>query len=373
MQLEWDGYYLDGQTAERHAATIEITPQDLHIKIEGRSLITWPLDEIRQTQGFYKGEHIRLEKDGEFPEAILLTDPTFLTTLHRVATSRASHFHRPIYRTQLKSRALLAAVASVILLLGLYMWGIPAMARVATAYVPTSWETQLGAGVLNELAPPKQRCQDPYGKIAIDGITQSLLSTLPNPAYEFQIVMVHDPRVNAFALPGGYIVLFQGLLERTESPEELAGVLAHEVQHILKRHSMRMLLETTSMGILFAALSGDVSGLMSFGLEAARTLGALSYSRDAEEEADTDGIQMLISAGIDPQGMIAFFTKLEEHEASQPDLFTLLSTHPSSSNRITRLQRIAGQQKDEPPTTLLNYDWESVRSMCARIELHEKS
>ena len=91
--------------------------------------------------------------------------------------------------------------------------------------------------------------------------------------------------VNAFAGSGGLIVVFRGLLERADTPEELAGVLAHEIQHVLHRDTTRAIFREASTGILVAALAGDVSAAAAFGVQAARVLGDLRYSREAEQEA----------------------------------------------------------------------------------------
>src|SRR5260370_1392343 len=134
----------------------------------------------------------------------------------------------------------------------------------------------------------------------------------PGAPYTFRVYIVDVPVFNAFAAPGGTGVVFRGLLERTDSPEQLAGVLAHELQHVVQRHSTRAIVQHTSSGLLIAALTGDVTGPLAYGLEAARVLGQLRYSRDAEEEADTEGLKMLLAARVDPAGMIAFFKALDK-------------------------------------------------------------
>src|SRR3990172_9285847 len=116
------------------------------------------------------------------------------------------------------------------------------------------------------------------------------------------------------AVPGGHIVVFRGLLKRARIPEEFAGVLAHEVQHVLQRHVMRALLQHASTGLLVVALTGDVSGAMAYGLEAALTLGTLQYSRVAEEEADREGIRMLLAARGEPGGVVTFLGGPERKE-----------------------------------------------------------
>lgn len=181
------------------------------------------------------------------------------------------------------------------------------------------------------------------------------------------MIVVNDPIVNALAAPGGYILVFRGLLERTRSPEELAGVLAHEFQHILKRHATRALLQNVSSGLLVAALMGDASGVMAFGLESAQTLGTLRYSRQNEEEADTEGMRLLIQAGIDPAGMIAFFEVLQRGDRRGPTISQYLSTHPQTQERLERLRSLAAQSQVKPVELLPDYDWRDIRNICQRL------
>jgi predicted Zn-dependent protease len=170
--------------------------------------------------------------------------------------------------------------------------------------------------------------------------------------------------VNALTAPGGYVVVFQGLLERTQSAEELAGILAHEFQHVLLRHTTQALLRHASTGLLIAGLTGDVSSATVYGLESARVLGDLRYSRQAEEEADREGFQMLVAAGIDPAGMIAFFETLDREQGKGSALPTYLSTHPNTEGRIERLRSLAGPGRPAAATLLSGTDWRDVRGIC---------
>ena len=324
----------------------------------------WRYRDLRQTQGAYAGEQVRLEKGQEIPEVLLISDAAFLSDAHRIAPELTTHFHDPTRRRKRAVLTLLAALGAVAASVALYLWGIPAVASVVASHVPVSWEERLGQSVVEHLAPPTKRCTDPNRAHRIDEITATLTAPLPNNPYALRVMVVNDPIVNALAIPGGYVLVFRGLLERTRSPEELAGVLAHEFQHVLHRHATRALLQNASAGLLVAALTGDASGVMGFGLESARTLGALRYSRQNEEEADADGMRMLIRAGIDPGGMIAFFEVLGRGDGKGAAIFQYLSTHPQAEERVVRLKLLAAQSRVKPVKLLSGYDWRDIRKIC---------
>ncbi|MFQ5949536.1 MAG: M48 family metallopeptidase, partial [Nitrospiria bacterium] len=183
--------------------------------------------------------------------------------------------------------------------------------------------------------------------------------------YTFQVSIIDAPMVNAFAAPGGYIGLYRGLIKQTGSAEELAGVLAHEVQHILKRHSTHALLQRASTKILVAALSGDVTGAQAFGLANAGNLALLKNSRRAEREADEEGMRMLLEAGIDPNGMIAFFDGIKEKEDKIPGIFKYLSSHPGTRNRIVHLKAFLDKSTQTDAKRLFEDGaWDKIKKSC---------
>lgn len=367
MRTEWHGSYLDGRTAARHRATIRLMPDALEITTDPGATLRWPYGEIRQTQGFYAGEQVRLERGAEVPEALLVGDVGFLTALRRVAPTLAGHFHDPRRRRLRVQLTLLAAVAVVGITAALYLWGIPGLAGLVAARVPVSWEERLGQGVVEHLAPPEKRCTDPTRGRVIGDIIATLTAPLSRPPYTFRVMVVNNSTVNAFAAPGGYVVIFRGLLERTRSAEELAGVLVHELQHVLQRHATRALLQHASTGLLLGAMAGDASGAMTYGLESARTLGALRYSRRHEEEADVEGMRMLLAAGVDPAGMLTFFEVLQKQGGEAPGVLAYLSTHPSTAGRIERLKALVAQSPGQRVKLLPDYDWRDITKICQTV------
>src|SRR5262249_21776221 len=306
MPGRFRGYSPDGRSATRREASIRLSASGLEISFGDGTRLWWPLREVRQTQGAYAGEQIRLERGAPFPEILLIEDSAFLAALHATAPGFGRRFHNPGTR---RSRVLLtvgAAVASVAAGAVLYVWGIPAAAAILAARVPVSWEERLGQAAVEQITASRRRCVDAEREAAIGAIVKRLLEPYPRVPYTFRVTVVDDKTINAFAVPGGQVVLLRGLVERSRSPEQLAGVLAH----VLQRHSTRLLLQHASTGLLLVAISGDIAGAMAYGIESARVLGTLRYSRHIESEADTEGLKMLLAADVDPQGMIAFFESM---------------------------------------------------------------
>ena len=164
--------------------------------------------------------------------------------------------------------------------------------------------------------------------------------------YTYRFHLVQDKAINAFAMPGGIVVVHSGLLAATRSPEELAGVLAHEVQHVELRHSLRSLIKQMGLSAVWALVSGDLASAA--GGKAAQQMLSLKFSRDAEREADAAGFDALLRAGINPAGMPAFFATLDKAGAAPPEL---LSTHPASAARREALAarvRALGARGFEP-------------------------
>ncbi len=242
--------------------------------------------------------------------------------------------------------------------------GIPALAALAAPRVPVAWEEGLGRSAMGYLAPQELVCGDPRLRQALDPIVTRLAAAAPASPYTFRLVVVNQPQVNALAAPGGYIVVYRGLLERTRSPEELAGVLAHEMQHVIQRHATQALIQHTSTGLLLAALTGDMTGPLVYGLQSARVLGQLQYSRRAESQADVEGLKMLQAARIDPGGMVRFFEALAKADRQPAMLLKYLSTDPSPIDRIERLKALAAATPGQPVPLLPVTDWNNVKRLC---------
>ena len=364
MRTDWQGFYLDGQTATRQPATIRLMREALEISPADGASRLWPYRELRQTQGFYAGEEVRIERGDPLPETLLVADSAFLESLHEVAPQLGLRFHDPRRRAARLRWTIGAAGAVLAVTAAIYVWGIPALAAVVAPRVPVAWEESVGRSAIGYMAPPDRRCGDPQLGAAMDAIVRRLTQSAPPSPYSIQVYVVRRPVVNAHALPGGSVVIFTALLQETSSPEELAGVMTHELQHVLQRHTTRAVIQDASTGLLLMALTGDVTGPLAYGLQTARTLGELRYSRRAEDEADVEGMKMLLAARIDPAGMIAFFDKLRQEEGATPKPLTYLSTHPEPAERIAHLRAMAQAWKGTPEPLLPGEEWTTLIRRC---------
>lgn len=173
--------------------------------------------------------------------------------------------------------------------------------------------------------------------------------------YPFRFFVVRDPRVNAFALPGGKVVVFTGLLEAADSADEVAGVLAHEASHVERRHSLRNMIHGLGLRAVMAVALGDFAGGI-WG-DMAGQLAELSYGRDLEREADLDGLDLLRKSGLPAEGMASFFEKMAAREEGN---IKLLSSHPASEERLQALRAAIAEQGPYLNQSL-DVDWDAIK------------
>jgi Zn-dependent protease with chaperone function len=357
-RTEWPAAYLDGRTAARRTATIWLQPGGIEVSVQDGERFRWPYREIRQTQGFHARDPVRLQRGDGVGPSLVVADSAILTHLRDVAGADGARFRRG--GAGWTGKALAAALGAIAVALLLYLWGIPLAARAMAPFVPVAWEDRMGATVVRQLAPPSKHCRGAAGQRALETLLARIVAAGPSP-YRFRVVVLDDPTLNAFAAPGGHVVVLRGLIERARTPDELAGVLAHEAQHVLRRHGTRALIERASTGLLVAALIGDVSGFAAF---AAETVSALTYSRQHEDEADVEGMRLLAAAGIDQRGLIGFFEHAMAEEARLPKAVAYLSTHPHPADRLARLRGLVTATATPLPPAMPAEEWAALRAIC---------
>ncbi len=231
-------------------------------------------------------------------------------------------------------------------------YNLPDLGAAGGATLSQLEERQLGEQIMSEIRNDPTYLPDPETTEYLNKIGYKLISAGPPNPYSYNFFAVRDPSINAFALPGGFIAIHTGLVTAAGSESELASVMGHEIAHVQQRHIARMLegqknnLAWTLGSLLVAILaaragSGDGAAAAVVGTQAAIAQNYLSFSRDAEREADRVGFNSLVRAGFNPKGMESFFEKLDFNNRAYEGAHAApayLRTHPMTVERISEAQ-----------------------------------
>jgi predicted Zn-dependent protease len=173
----------------------------------------------------------------------------------------------------------------------------------------------------------------------LEAIVARLAAAEPSP-YRFRVIVLKSDVVNAFALPGGTIVVCRGLLDEAARAEQVAGVLAHEMSHIRRRHQTVLYFERSALDALLTLVGWTSGTVATRGLRLGAGLGELHFSRENEAEADRMGFDLMVQARVDPRGMGEFLRILDDISASGGIAVELVSTHPETGKRIEDMRRL---------------------------------
>jgi predicted Zn-dependent protease len=252
------------------------------------------------------------------------------------------------------------SVAATVSIIAVVLFGVPLAADRLTPLVPQAFERRLGDVAEGQVKTVFG------GKICDSAPGQAAFAKLVNALREsagldtsIQTAVLSSPIPNAFALPGGKVYLFNGLLARAENADEIAGVLAHELGHLRHRDSTRNMIYNGGTSFLIGLLFGDISGSGAL-IFASRSLVSASYSREAEQNADTFAIDVMHRLGrpSKPMGELMFRVTGKEGDKS----LSILASHPLTEDRLARMSN--GDQSSGGPPLLTAAEWASLKSIC---------
>jgi beta-barrel assembly-enhancing protease len=224
--------------------------------------------------------------------------------------------------------------------------------------IPASVERQLGASMVGDFGG--QFCHTPKGDAALAKMVRSL----EREPGDLKINVANIDVLNAVALPGGNVVLFNGLVAQAKSPDAVAGVLAHEIGHTREHHVMEGMLRQLGMAVVLSGTSGNAGGMLNDVL-------SLSYGRDAETEADTHSIKSLANANISPIATADFFDRLsretgeKDMKGNAEKIAVYMSSHPMSKLRKQAFENSVVKAKKYAPV-LTPTEWVDLKTMCAQ-------
>jgi beta-barrel assembly-enhancing protease len=264
----------------------------------------------------------------EFPE---------VPSLAELAEQIESQATRGELSRRMKIVVLFFVGAGLVLWLGMIATGT--MVRAIVAKIPPEKEREFGSALLDEFKGELTFLDDTNQVAELTAMAQPLLRALPA-TQQWQFYLINEPSPNAFALPGGHIVVTTGLLRLVERPEELLGVVSHEVAHVTCKHGFRQAIASAGPFLVFQVFLSGQGGALGAVAGGSAILVSQSFSQEYEKEADDVGWDYLVKANIDPRGMIEMFRKLKDVEASEstseliPKAF---NSHPDMDKRIARL------------------------------------
>jgi len=344
-------------TAEWSGTTLTVRHDDIEHVGEGLQISARGLD-ADQIQLSWTAEAGRFTFWVQAPSQIEL-----------LLTSAPESYRAPLIqarqqRTRLARRfrwAWVAFAALVGMALGLVGLGLALLEPLSTRLaenISREQEAEFGELVLGQARATMPLTDAGPAAEAVRNIGERLV---PSPSYRYRWYVADSPELNAFAAPGGVIVVHSGLILAADSPEELAGVLAHEVAHSELRHGLRALLKSMGLRLIVSALVSG--GIEQYLASTAANYTDLKFSRDAEREADSEAIERLNAARIDARPMLSMFEKLADDAAAKGRPPEFLSTHPDLDERIASLQARVGAQ---PPPIAIRMDWQAVRKSLTR-------
>ncbi len=356
--LETSGDFYDGETATARPVTLRIDTDRRVLTGDG---IDWPVDDIREVMDQAGGDLIVLRLKGDPVARLILRHGDIRPRLPNRTRSA------PLVRRGRLVGWALAAVASVALILFVL---VPLMADQLAEYIPPSGEKALGEVTLTQIREalddtdlnPVTFCTAPNGEQALRKIQARLIAHVPTPV-DLSVHVLDHEMVNAFALPGGQIVFFRGLIDEADTPEELAAVFAHEIGHVVSRDPTRHALRSAgSIGVL-GLIFGDFAGGAVVLLLAEQLIEA-QYSQGAEAAADVFAHDLMIRAGLSPAALAVMFERFRALGGDADGFIGHFLSHPGLGNRIDAARNAVPAGFQSRP--LLTADeWRALQDICS--------
>ena len=346
MQENFHAVFYDGRSAAGHSGTVTLGPDALDVMLDDGTAMRWRYADLALVSG--DGNRVVVARDSRSDERLTITGadawPSLLAAAPRLGDQRPTRG----FRTSL------LVVGGIFAVLAIAWLGYPRLKDGLVAVFPDSWSDRIGEEMAADQALFGQPCTGKAGLAALDGLARRLSTGagLPEP---IKVHVRSSDQINAFAATGGHIAVLDGLIQQARTPEEVAGVLAHEIGHVRHRHPLKRLIDVAGIQLVVTGISGDVGAVGTMIL-------MLNYGRRDEAQADRTGIDLLDRAGIAAGGLADFFDRMAAQQVGNVNLTGFLHTHPPLAERSAMIRAHKPSRAVTPALT--DQEWRDVRAVC---------
>ncbi|MBE7636864.1 M48 family metalloprotease [Sneathiella sp. P13V-1] len=365
--MEFEAEYFDGQTSSSRTVRVLVGSKELVLsEADGTNIAHWRCDLVRD-------ENIPPIRDELFLSLSEANDAR-LRVSGRVKVQYIRERCNFLQKRRKRESKYYLKIVAGFALVGLITWyvlfeGFPALASAASGLLPVEITEKIGDATVEQIKKQAAKGNENIecvGHVAIDAISEFLVKLDMAHGIEEgdrppvrKVVILKSNVKNAFAVPGGTIVIMDGLIKASKHPNALAGVIAHEYSHAAFDHPIRLYASNVGIAAFLSLLLGDTSGGTALAVLGQMMLGA-SYSRDLEEEADNHAIELMSKLSMDVSHMVPLLKSIQE-DHSDSGFFTLFNSHPEMGERIEQIEKsgVTGAENAFNST-----DWNSIRKMC---------
>lgn len=297
----------------------------IHLHDPANSLVIWDLRMV--TSCSFEAGTVTVTQ--AYPKQVVSCSDIHAATIYEEYVAEVSGRKKMKRRTNIFAGIILFALAVIA-----FAWFvvIPWLAEKAASFIPVETEISIGES-LGQAVIEQSRIND-----SASFYIQKFVDELEvDDTYPLEVKVVESEEINAFALPGGKIFVYSGILEKMDSYQELTALLGHEISHVTNRHSLKSMSRGVASSLVLSSVFGDAGGLSVNLISKVNEFKSLDYSRELETEADNAGLQVMLENKVDPQGMLNLLKLLKSVNSREPYLMKYLSTHPDTDSRIENI------------------------------------
>ncbi|MGH1370324.1 MAG: M48 family metallopeptidase [Maritimibacter sp.] len=359
--------YSDGETAMITRVGLRLESGALLLEEESGRQMRWSLETLRAVEDQADQGGLLLYPADESLKRLNLRYAKFAKKLRKAAPNLKKR--PPVSNKGAIARWAAGAITSVMVIVFVL---VPILANQLAEFIPPEGERALGDATFEQVRKALGNdffevniCDDVDGSQALT-VMETRLDPGDDLPFPIQVTVLDHDLVNAFALPGGRIVLFRGLLEKASGADEVAAVLAHEIGHVVNRDPTRDALRSAgSIGVL-GLLLGDFAGGTAVLFLTNQLINA-KYSQSAETGADDYAHDLLARGGYDPAALGSFFQRLKDTHGDTEGFLSHLSSHPQMQARIEAAQAAADRAGNSFTPILSKDEWEALRGICGAV------